>query len=187
MQSDPGEGGSSSLFALVTYIPDPLGFFLDSLRQELVPSCNLRAHVTVLPPRKLAIRTDTAWQKIRNEAERYPGFEIAIDDVEIFSMSSVVYLRLQGGGKELVQFHDLLNTDGLHCKEAYPYQPHVTLAQNMAPEQVGGIFELARRRWANYRGPRKFAANRVTFVRGETLDCWVDLEECMLGPGGSGV
>jgi 2'-5' RNA ligase len=182
MQSDPGEGGSCSLFALVTYVPDPLGSFLDALRQELVPACNLRAHVTVLPPRRLAIPVEAAWDRIRSDAVAYPAFEIAINDVEIFSISSVVYLGLAAGRQELVRLHDLLNTNGLHTVEAYPYHPHITLAQNMAPEQVAGVFALARRRWAEYRDARSFPADRVTFVRGETLDCWRDLRECELAP-----
>lgn len=182
MQSGPGEAGPCSLFALVTYVPDPLGAYLDALRQELVPACNLRAHVTILPPRRLSIPAEAAWERIRSDARSYPAFEIALNDVEIFSISSVVYLGLTAGLKELVRLHDLLNTDGLHAAEAYPYHPHVTLAQNMAPEQVAGVFALARRRWAEYRGPRRFSADRVTFVRGETLDCWRDLEECILAP-----
>ena len=37
-------------FALVIYIPDPLGRFLDDLRRELAPDCVPHAHVSVLPP-----------------------------------------------------------------------------------------------------------------------------------------
>ena len=44
-----------NVFALVIYIPDPLGRFLDDLRTELVPGCNPHAHVSVLPPRPLAV------------------------------------------------------------------------------------------------------------------------------------
>src|SRR5436305_14776932 len=41
------------MYALVIYIPDPLGGFLDDLRRELIPGCNPHAHVSVLPPRPL--------------------------------------------------------------------------------------------------------------------------------------
>ncbi len=44
-----------NVFALVIYIPDPLGRFLDDLRTALVPGCNPHAHVSVLPPRPLAV------------------------------------------------------------------------------------------------------------------------------------
>ena len=42
-----------NVFALVVYIPGPLGVFLDELRRELVPHYNPHAHVSVLPPRPL--------------------------------------------------------------------------------------------------------------------------------------
>src|ERR1035438_9490908 len=44
-----------NVFALVIYIHDPLGSFLDDLRRQLVPGCNPHAHVSVLPPRPLAV------------------------------------------------------------------------------------------------------------------------------------
>ena len=62
MGSDPIErscrvppGERLNVFALVIYIPGPLGKFLDDLRRELVPSYNPHAHVSVLPPRPLAV------------------------------------------------------------------------------------------------------------------------------------
>jgi hypothetical protein len=44
-----------NVFALVIYIGDPLGRFLDDLRRELSPQCNPHAHVSVLPPRPLSV------------------------------------------------------------------------------------------------------------------------------------
>ena len=41
-------------YALISYLPEPLAGYLDSLRCELVPRCQARTHVTVLPPRPLA-------------------------------------------------------------------------------------------------------------------------------------
>ena len=43
-----------NIYALVIYVPAPLGRFLDDLRRELVPTYKPRAHVSVLPPRPLA-------------------------------------------------------------------------------------------------------------------------------------
>jgi hypothetical protein len=53
MASDPLPGERINLFSLVTYLPEPLAGFIDHLRQELVPGCSLRAHVTYLVPRPL--------------------------------------------------------------------------------------------------------------------------------------
>ena len=35
-----------NVFALVIYVPGPLGKFLDDLRRKLVPGCNPHAHVS---------------------------------------------------------------------------------------------------------------------------------------------
>ena len=48
--SDVAEWGS---FALVAYIPEPLGAFLQSMRHDLPGQENPQAHITVLPPRPL--------------------------------------------------------------------------------------------------------------------------------------
>jgi len=183
MQSEPGEGVRASLFAVVSYIPDPLGSWIDNVRQELVPGCSLRAHVTILPPRLLCQRTDAALELIRKGLRGVAPFDLRVGEVEVFSISSVVFLGVTEGFQELCRLHERLNTDGLVCREAYPYHPHITLAQQLAPEQMAGVYEFARRRWAEYRGARSFAVDRVTFVRGETLDHWIDLAECPIGRG----
>ena len=54
-----------NVFALVIYIPDPLGRFLDDLRRELVPGCNPHAHVSVLPPRPLAVDWQVASEQVK--------------------------------------------------------------------------------------------------------------------------
>src|ERR1039458_6592237 len=60
MQSEPNGTRPESLYALVIYLSDPLGGFLDDLRLEMVPGCNPHAHISVLPPRPLPGRTAPA-------------------------------------------------------------------------------------------------------------------------------
>lgn len=55
-----------NVFALVIYIADPLGGFLDDLRRELIPHYNPHAHISVLPPRPIPID----WRKPRNKRAR---------------------------------------------------------------------------------------------------------------------
>lgn len=181
MQSAPGEGNRVNLFALVTYIPDPLGSFIVRLRQELVPSCRLRTHVTILPPRPLFEKPELAWQEIQEGAREFSPFELRLGDIEMFSISSVVYLAVAEGIPELCRIHDRLNSNSLAFREPYPYHPHITVAQQLAPEQVAGVYELARRRWAEFREKRSFPLDRVTFVQGESLNSWIDLAECPIG------
>jgi len=181
MASDPRSGERINLFSLVTYLPEPLGSFVDQLRGELVPGCSLRAHVTVLPPRPLSQPAEEAGAKIRSKLAEFEPFEMRLGDVEIFTMSSVVYLALAGGAEEMRNLHDALNAAAAPFAEPFPFHPHVTLAQQISAEQVPDVFEHAHYRWAEFRHKRSFLVDRATFVQAINLYCWVDLEESPIG------
>ncbi len=68
-----------NVFALVIYIPDPLGRFLDDLRKELVPGCNPHAHVSVLPPRPLAVDWRVASEQVHRCAASRSPFEVTLE------------------------------------------------------------------------------------------------------------
>ena len=76
MYNDPAAWDRINSFALVSYIPEPLAGFLDRLRQELVPNCFLRAHVTILPPRPISSSPEAAWETVRTLAPRFAPFEV---------------------------------------------------------------------------------------------------------------
>src|ERR1022692_1327638 len=86
-----------NVFALVIYIPDPLGRFLDDLRRELVPGCSPHAHVTILPPRPISTTPQAAIEAVRSRIHDFAPFEIEAALVEVFSETDVVYLRLGRG------------------------------------------------------------------------------------------
>src|SRR5450756_2278998 len=67
-----------NVYALVIYIPDPLGRFLDDLRRGLVPECNPHAHVSVLPPRPLAVDWQEAGEQVRVCAGNWAPFDIVL-------------------------------------------------------------------------------------------------------------
>src|ERR1700685_2234915 len=95
--------------SLVTYIPEPLAGFLDRLRQELVPNCFLRAHVTILPPRPICSTPEAAWKTVRTLVPRFAPFEVDLTQVEIFPVSDVIYVEIGRGREELREMHDTLN------------------------------------------------------------------------------
>src|SRR5215510_6318661 len=86
-----------NVFALVIYIPDPLGRMLDDLRRELVPSYNPHAHVSVLPPRPLAVDWETASNQARALTESWAPFDIELTGLQIFPVTDVLYLELGAG------------------------------------------------------------------------------------------
>lgn len=183
MAFDPCLGERINLFSLVTYLPQPLGCFIDQLRGELVPGCSLQAHVTILPPRPLREKPEVVWEHIRSTLRQFEPFEIQLNDVDIFPTSSVVHLALSRGFAQMQGLHGALNTGPAHFQEPFPFHPHVTLAQQITEEQLAAVFHLARYRWAEFRESRSFMVDKATFVQSTVYNTWIDLEEDQLGRG----
>src|SRR5580704_18032139 len=140
-----GEG--LNVFALVIYIPGPLGAFLDDLRRELVPHYNPHAHVSVLPPRLLAVDWQIAAAQVRRLSLGWEPFEVQLTALDIFKVTDVIYLEVGGNSGALREMHVAMNTDALAFQDPFPYHPHITLAQEVRHDEVGEVFALARRRW----------------------------------------
>ena len=170
-----------NVFALVIYIPDPLGRFLDDLRREVVPHCNPRAHVSVLPPRPLAVDWSAATTQVRALTDGCAPFEVEVRDVRVFPVTDVVYLGIGDGFSTLDRMHSSMNRGTLEFREPFSYHPHITLAQEIPHEDVASVQELACRRWAEYRGRRGFRAERAVFVQNTVQNCWIDLAAFSLG------
>ncbi|MBZ5585205.1 MAG: 2'-5' RNA ligase family protein [Acidobacteriia bacterium] len=170
-----------NIFALVIYIPDPLGRFLDDLRREVAPGCDPHAHVSVLPPRSLAGDWREASEEARALTEGMPSFEIELNGLKQFPVTEVVYIELGKGASELHELHANLNSGALKSEEPFTYHPHVTLAQEIPRGDVAAVYSAARRRWNEYRGPRRFRVERAVFVQGTMENRWIDLAEYCLG------
>jgi 2'-5' RNA ligase len=169
-----------NVFALVIYLPEPLGRFLDDLRCELVPHDKPHAHVSVLPPRPLSVDWRIASEQVRSLMEVWSPFEIELTDIDVFPATNVIYLQLGAGAAELERLHTAMNSRGLEFHEPFPYHPHVTLAQEPGSD-VTAALALARRRWQSYQGKRGFRAERAVFVQNTLHNVWVDLAEFGLG------
>jgi 2'-5' RNA ligase len=172
-----------NVFALVIYIPDPLGKFLDDLRRELVPQYNPHAHVSVLPPRPLAVDWHVASEQARTLIEAWPPFEVDLTDIHLFPVTDVIYIDVQikGGGAELRRMHHAMNSGALAFDEPFPYCPHITLAQEIPHADVDKTREIAETRWREYKGKRSFRAEQAVFVQATLDGCWIDLAEYSLG------
>jgi 2'-5' RNA ligase len=187
MHCPSGVGDPINSFALVFYIPDPMGSLLDRLRRELVPSCFAHAHVTVLPPRPIA-NSAQALSQLRGAVHEFRPFLLDLGGIEVFSETSVIHLGIGRGRTELRRMHDALNRSALFFQEPYLYHPHVTLAQDLTPDQVPPLLERANQVLAGYQGPRSFEIEALTFVQNTNVNHWRDLEEFSLGdPVMSGV
>ncbi|MDE3195776.1 MAG: 2'-5' RNA ligase family protein [Acidobacteriota bacterium] len=188
MESPAGSGRTVGQFALVSYIPGPLSAFLDDLRRDLTPGCKPRAHVTVLPPRPLDTSVDlpALIQSLRDESRLSNPIEISLGEVEVFPVTDVIYIGIARGEHELHALHENMNFGQLEYDGPYPYHPHVTIAQNLRPDQVKELAEQARRKWAAYTGPRRFTVDCLSFVQNIASNVWLDIEKMpMAAPVGA--
>jgi 2'-5' RNA ligase len=174
-------------FALVSYIPDPLGKFLDQLRLELVPGCSPHAHVTILPPRTILADESKAASELIANASDFSDFEVELGDVEVFPVSKVVFIGIKRGERELREMYRSLNRGAVKFTEPFPYHPHVTLAQKFPVEDFDRVYELALRRWAEYRYTRSFAVDTLAFVKNLYGNHWQDLASIHLNKMHAGV
>ena len=172
----------AGFFAVVAYIPDPLGSFLNGLRAELVPGCALRSHLTILPPRRLASGPETLSEELERLVKELPAFEVGLGDVEVFDSTGVIYLSLASGRENVTQLHDALNHGVLFAEDPFPFHPHVTIAQSLGPLPFDEVLALARRRWQECRLPRQFTVAELTLVRNVNPFCWEDLSTHALAP-----
>jgi 2'-5' RNA ligase len=135
-----------------------------------------QAHVSVLPPRELASEKDAEAQL----AGILPGispFYVEMTGIEVFESTGVIYVGIGAGQTELKCLHDILNENSLKFQECFEYQPHVTIAQSFPPNELPALAETAKRRWAEYSGPRGFLLDRLIFVQNTSRNSWVDLAQ----------
>lgn len=181
MDGSSGEGRVNS-FALVSYLPELLGSFVDTLRRELCPADQARAHITVLPPRPLTCLPESAWAELQNQLGEVGPFQIELQQVELFRASDVIYISIGDGYDSLQGLHRLVNAGYCDFTEAWSYQPHVTLGQQLDPGRLAPSLETARRRWREFAGPRSFTLDHLTWVQYTAQGRWLDLAQWELRP-----
>jgi 2'-5' RNA ligase len=158
-----------------------MGKFLDGLRQELVALCKAQSHVSVLPPREI-VSVERAQSMLADRLAGFAPFTVEVGQVAVFESTSVVYLAVGKGRSELLRLHDELNRGPLAFDERFQYHPHITLAQDFPVSELAILRDLAERRWAEYKGPRKFQIDRLTFVQNTECNVWHDLRDfCLNG------
>jgi 2'-5' RNA ligase len=170
-------------YALVAYIKTPVGEFVENLRRELHPELpQLCAHLTLLPPRPLQGSEASALQALARICGQAEPFEVVLGEMESFvPVTPTVYIRVAHGALRLHQLHDAMNQTALAFREEWPYIPHVTIAKMANEPAAGQALTIARERWQQYSGGRRILLDRLTFVREDAPNCWVDLAPVPLG------
>ena len=175
--------GSQQRYALVAYVHNQVGEFVEKLRKELHPELpHLAAHVTLLPPRCLQGSESAAAETLEQCCKQAEPFEVSLGEVETFIPAPpTVFIRVAHAAYRMRELHDLLNTNGLATKEEWPYMPHLTIVKMGAEDQAQYAYRVARTRWAEFEGNRCIEVRDLTFVREEAPYRWVDLATVPLG------
>jgi len=170
-------------YALVAYVRSQAGEFVENLRRELHPDLPLMAaHLTILPPRPLHGSESDAMQLLERICGGEEPFEATLGSVETFvPITPTIFIRVEGGASSMCELHRKLNSEVLQFSEEWPYIPHLTIAKMSGEQAAQDAYEVARQRWESYTGSRRILLERLTFVREESPNCWVDLAPVLLG------
>lgn len=170
-------------YALVAYVRNPVGEFVEKLRQELHPELpHLASHLTILPPRALQSTEQAAREVLEQVCSEIEPFEVTLGDVETFvPVTPTVFIRVAYAAYRLRELHDRLNTTMFGCQEQWPYMPHLTIVKMSTGEQAKGAYRIAHERWAAFHGKRSIRVGELTFVREQEPNCWSDLAGVPLG------
>lgn len=170
-------------YALVAYVSNPIGQFVESLRREFQPEhAHLPAHLTLLPPRPLTGTLQGAVEMIERTCGSVQPFEVTMGDVESFApVTPTVFIRVAHAAYRMRELHEKLNAGALKFDEPWPYMPHLTVFRLDDFPRARQGFEAAAQRWIQYHGPRRILIDSLTFVREVAPHQWEDLVPIPLG------
>lgn len=170
-------------YAIVAYVRDAVGRFVEDLRRELHPEHgHLPAHITLLPPRPLHGPEAATLEALEEICRTVEPFHVLMGEVATFApVTPTVFIRVERAAYRLRELHDKLNTDGLGCQEQWPYMPHMTIVKVPTEAAAQATLLKAREAWSRYRGPRRVMVDELTFVREGEQNHWIDLATLPLG------
>lgn len=147
--------------ALVSYIPDPLGSFLNNLRHSLTGEDAPHAHVTILPRRPLSIPVEIASEQILKLLTGFRSFSVEVSAVRRFRQTNVVYLDISEGSARLHALHDALSMGDLAHNEEFEFRPHLTLSFPQSPEGIEAAHKYAKAAWEAASVNRRFLLEEI--------------------------
>lgn len=148
-------------FALVTYVPAPLGAVLDDIRQSLPGSHFAQAHITILPPRPLRLPVDAASAYARHVLAPFTSFEVELNEVKVFPETAILYLNLSDGDRMVHDLHDALDSGDLFHREEFEFRPHLTLGGPIPPQSLSQSRREVEEVWASLGDQKRFSVREI--------------------------
>ena len=171
-------------YALVGYVRNPTGKFVEDLREDLNSEQGRNpfvAHLTILPPRILSGSESDAVQLLEEACGKEEPFEVTLGNVDTFiPVTPTVFIRVDTP-EGMNELHAKLNKEVLACKEDWPYTPHLTIAKLSSEQAAREAFEICKKRWQEYPGSRRVLLEKLSFVREDAQNCWSDVAPIQLG------
>lgn len=169
-------------YALVAYVRNSVGQFVEDLRRELHPELpHMAAHVTILPPRPLQGSEGRALEFLEEACSRIIPFDVELGDVETFlPVTPTIFIQVKRAAYRIRELHDQLGGEALCCAEEWPYMPHLTIIKLEREPQAREALEVAKQRWEHFPGRRQVHVNELMFVR-EQDGVWRDVAAIPLG------
>ena len=170
-------------YALVAYLRNPAGEFVETLRRELHPDLpHLSAHLTILPPRPLHGTEAAAVQLLERICGQQEPFHVTLGSVETFiPVTPTIYIGIAADASRMSELHEKLNIQVLQFEEPWPYIPHLTIAKMGDEQPARSAFTIASARWHDFTGTRRILLEKLTFVREDAPNHWTDLAAFVLG------
>ena len=146
-----GGGGSTVTIGVSVAVPDPYGARIQDARAgygdplaRAVPT-----HVTLLPPTEVPLeRLGAIELQLSAAAARQRPFRVLLHGSGSFRpVSPVVYVRLEAGVRECRRLEAVVRSGLLARELAFPYHPHVTVAQALDES----VLDRAQRDFRDYR------------------------------------
>jgi 2'-5' RNA ligase len=157
------EGSVRGRFALVCYVPEPLGPALGKLAHDLSSANRPEAHITILPPRPLRRSLEEISIIVRSMLEQVPAFDVGLADVCRFAGTNVLYLNLLEGNETIHRLHDALNRGDLAYDEPFEFRPHLTLSDPLPETEVDAVQHRAKLMWELF-GISRFHVDEIVFL-----------------------
>ncbi len=173
------------IYGVVVLLPRSLSRPADRVRRSFDPNFGLIGpHVTVLPPRPLPLTRRQVLQAVEAVALGTPPFRLTLGKVRTFlPVMPVVFAGLRAGAGKLEILHRRLSREPLRGPEAFPYVPHVTLAQGPGDDHLRRAAALSRKIFAPRASRRAWLAESLVVVERLSRRRWILLDPLPLGGG----
>jgi 2'-5' RNA ligase len=152
------------LFALVSYVPEPLGSTLDGLKTPPKGLPLSPAHITLLPPRPLRTDPLVAYERIQEVLTGFPAFELELTEICRFPTTNVLYLAVGKGHDQIRELYRALNHGEFLHKEEFEFLPHLTLAYPPDLATAERIRNQLDKEWNQVRHLQPFLIDKAVFL-----------------------